>query len=104
MAWQKKGLRKLKKINVILDTCDRLLQTDRAKGEQSGYRAQPTLEGGIYYGTRAPHGTLFFPVGHGLEGQSRYNWVPQPDGSTFGYLTDDARADIEEEKEAALGA
>lgn len=96
--------RNLKHINFVLDTCNRLLQADLAKGEKVGYRAQPTIgEKGMYFAARVnedPNFGFFFPVGHGLEGQSRYHWVPQPDGTEFGYLTDEALAELEASRAA----
>jgi hypothetical protein len=91
--------RKLKQMNFVLGLCEKLLQADLTKGEKVGYRTQPTIGDGVYFAARVNEHFrfgLYFPVGHGMEGHDRYNWVPQPDGTRFGYLVPEARAEVEE--------
>lgn len=91
--------RRMKQMNFILGLCEKFLQVDLAGGEKVGYRTQTTIGNGVYFAARVNEHFdfgLFFRTGHGLEGQPRYRWVPQPDDVEFGYLIPEAKADLEE--------
>jgi hypothetical protein len=69
------------------------------------YKRKQPDGGGYYFFTPTYEQTLQFPVGHDLEGISRYDWKPHPDTKAFpgvmlGYLVAQARPDYKEPEDA----
>ena len=85
-AW-KTGPTQLERIDSILAIAEPLLDVNRATGGRAYIRRQP---GGRLFVTADPADTLRFPIGHPREGNPRYRWVPQADGSEHGYLVEEA--------------
>jgi len=78
----KRGKRILDRVCSILDIADPIL------GAPGKIREQPH---GRLFITREFSDTILFPRGHPRDGQPRYRWVKQPDGSEWGYLVEAAR-------------
>jgi hypothetical protein len=81
----KAGARQIDRINSVLSIAEPMLGVDRSQGERGYIRRQP---GGRLFITKDPSDTLLHPVGHPFEGQERYRWSHQPDGTSLGYLGD----------------
>ncbi len=95
----KAGNRAISRYISLVQVAENLLQVDRPNGEKAWVRQQPDL-GKRCYATREQHVEncyRLFPMGHDLDGQSRYEWFPsgQDDGVEFGYLVPEAKADLE---------
>lgn len=78
------------RVATIGDYAEPLLQTDLTKGERAHIRQMPNS--GKMFVTNDPADTIYFPQGHNLSGLPRYNWVPQEDGTEYGYLVEDAKS------------
>jgi len=74
----------------IADIAEPILGIDRARGERAYIRLQPN--GKLFISPNVLD-TILFPKDHERDGQPRYRWNLQPDGSEFGYLADSARLD-----------
>ncbi len=85
----KTGQTQLDRIDSILAIAEPLLNVVRAAGQKAYIRRQP---GGRLFVTSDPADTLRFPLGHSHEGSSRYRWIPQPDGSEYGFLLGEEKA------------
>ena len=72
----------------IADVAEPLLGVDRARGERAYIRLQGN---GKLFVSKSIFDTIQFPKGHDRDGQPRYRWVAQPDGSEFGYLVPESR-------------
>jgi hypothetical protein len=83
---RKSGARLLDRVASIVDIAEPLLGVDRACGERAYIRLQGN---GRLFITRSTLDTINFPKDHARDGQPRYRWVPQPDGSELGYLIDE---------------
>ncbi len=79
----KSGSRMSDRVASIADIAEPLLGVDRAKGEGAYIRLQGN---GKLFISRSIFDTINFPRDHPRDGQPRYRWVAQPDGSEFGYL------------------
>jgi hypothetical protein len=80
---RKRGSRMIDRVASIADVAEPLLQVNRARGERAYIRLQGN---GKLFISRSIVDTILFPKGHEREGQPRYRWDLQPDGSEFGYL------------------
>jgi hypothetical protein len=67
----------------IADIAEPILGVDRARGERAYIRLQGN---GKLFISMSTYDTINFPKNHERDGQPRYRWVIQPDGSEFGYL------------------
>lgn len=83
----KTGARVVHRLKSILKVAEPILEVDRAAGERAWIRRQPDL---TLFVTRDVADSLLFRTGHDREGESRYKWTPQPDGSQIGVLVDGA--------------
>ena len=79
----KKGTRMVDRVASIADVAEPLLAVDRNKGERGYIRL---MGNGMLFITKSVHDTIKFPTAHPRDGQPRYRWVLQCDGSEFGYL------------------
>jgi hypothetical protein len=68
----------------LVDHAEAILGVDRPSGERAWVRH--ALGGGLRFCTKDPQDTLQFPTGHARQGQDRYRWSPQDDGSVHGHL------------------
>ncbi len=83
---RKQGTRMVERVASIADIAEPLLQVDRAQGEHAYIRLQ---NNGKLFVSKSIFDTIYFPKDHERDGQPRYRWVSQPDGSEFGYLVAD---------------
>jgi hypothetical protein len=79
----KRGARLHDRVASIAAIAEPLLGVDRAAGERAWVRQQPH---GRLFVTRDPADTIFFPRDHDRQGQPRYRWETQADGSQWGWL------------------
>ncbi len=79
----KRGARMVDRVASIADIAEPLLEVDRERGERAYIRTQGN---GKLFVSKSILDTIHFPKGHPRDGQPRYRWVVQPDGSEFGYL------------------
>ena len=80
---RKQGMRMVDRVASIAEIAEPLLQVDRAQGERAYIRLQSN---GRLFVSKSIFDTIYFPKDHERDGQPRYHWVSQPDGSEFGYL------------------
>jgi hypothetical protein len=80
---RKRGARMIERVASIADIAEPILEVDRAGGERAYIRLQGN---GKLFISKSIVDTIFFPRDHAREGQPRYRWELQPDGSEFGYL------------------
>ena len=80
---RKRGARMIDRVASIADIAEPLLQVDRAGGERAYIRLQGN---GKLFISKSVVDTILFPKGHARDGQPRYHWQVQADGSEFGYL------------------
>lgn len=80
---RKRGARMVDRIASIADIAEPILQVDRGRGERAYIRLQGN---GKLFISKAIVDTICFPKDHAREGQPRYRWELQPDGSELGYL------------------
>jgi hypothetical protein len=80
---RKRGARMIDRVASIADIAEPLLRVDRAGGERAYIRLQGN---GKLFISKSIVDTILFPKDHPREGQPRYRWELQPDGSEFGYL------------------
>jgi hypothetical protein len=80
---RKRGARMIDRVASIADIAEPILEVDRAGGERAYIRLQGN---GKLFISKSIVDTIFFPRDHAREGQPRYRWELQPDGSEFGYL------------------
>ena len=80
---RKRGARMVDRVASIADIAEPLLEVDRARGERAYIRLQGN---GKLFISKSIFDTIFFPKDHARDGQPRYRWELQPDGSEFGYL------------------
>jgi hypothetical protein len=86
-AHVKKGARFVNRVASIANIAEPLLGVDRAKNQRAHIRVQP---GHKLFITASEHDTILFPKWHDRDGEPRYDWQKQDDGSEFGYLVDGA--------------
>jgi hypothetical protein len=82
---RKCGTRMVDRVASIADIAEPLLRVDRRKGERAYIRLQGN---GKLFVSKSIHDTIFFPKDHDRDGQPRYRWELQADGSEFGYLAE----------------
>ena len=80
---RKRGARMIDRVASIADIAEPLLQVDRAAGQRAFIRLQGN---GKLFVSKSIVDTILFPKGHARDGQPRYRWEVQADGSEFGYL------------------
>jgi hypothetical protein len=80
---RKRGARMVDRVASIADIAEPVLKVDRTRGERAYIRLQSN---GKLFVSKSTFDTIFFPKGHPRDGQPRYHWELQPDGSEFGYL------------------
>ena len=80
---RKRGARMVDRVASIADVAEPILKVDRARGERAYIRLQGN---GKLFVTKSIIDTILFPKDHERDGQPRYHWELQPDGSEFGYL------------------
>jgi hypothetical protein len=85
-AARKSGARMSERVRSVCDIAEPLLGVDFAAGERAWIRQQPH---GRLFITRNIQDTMLFALDHPRSGQPRYRWVPQADGSEWGYLIPD---------------
>jgi hypothetical protein len=84
----KKGRTQYERISSVCDVAEPILGVDRSRGERAYIRRQP---GGWLFITRDPEDTIYHPLDSPIRGRDRYAWMARPDGSRWGYLTEEAR-------------
>ena len=81
---RKQGTRMVDRVASIADIAEPLSAVDRARGERAYIRLQGN---GKLFISKSVFDTINFPRTTSVDGQPRYRWVLQPDGTEFGYLT-----------------
>ena len=87
---RKHGARMVDRVASIADIAEPLLGIDRTRGERAYIRLQGN---GKLFVLQIVFDTILFPKDHQRDGQPRYRWILQPDGSEFGYLVDSTKLD-----------
>jgi hypothetical protein len=82
----KRGTRLVDRVASIADIAEPLLAVDRTRGERAYIRLQGN---GKLFISKSLTDTILFPKNHECEGQPRYRWELQPDGSEHGYRAPD---------------
>jgi hypothetical protein len=80
---RKRGARMVDRVASIADIAEPVLKVDRTQGEHAYIRLQGN---GKLFVSKSTLDTILFPKGHPRDGQPRYLWELQSDGSEFGYL------------------
>ncbi len=83
----KSGNRMVDRVASVAQLVAPILGVDFPKGERAFVRLQ---QHGKLFVTKSPYDSIYFAKDHAREGQPRYRWVAQADGSEWGYLVEGA--------------
>jgi hypothetical protein len=86
----RKGRHASNRVASVCDIAEPILGVDKAAGEHAWIHLQPH---NWLFVSKSVEDTINFPHDHERDGQERYHWVVQPDGSKWGYLVDGASPD-----------
>lgn len=92
----KRGRTLFERMNSILAFSEPMLGVDRSRGERAYIHRQP---GGWLFVATSPFDTIYHPQRTPLQGRPRYAWVEQAGGIRWGYLTEAARKEIDDQRE-----
>lgn len=92
-SW-KRGVTVYERLDSVLTIAEAILGVGRGK---AWVKRQP----GWSLIVKDPGETLFWPLTSPLRGRERYRWVDRPDGSKWGYLTEEAKDALRAEQAKA---